>query len=261
MRCLVRTSVLQWVAFLPCPRITCGMDNNAAAARIRVELARKRMSRGRLADAAKISLSALEKGLSGTRKFSEPALTRIGDVLGLTLFEATRASTASDELGGYARATVQWLEGNYLTIRPSSKRKDDLVTYITDVTWDEAQVQLVFKELARIDAAYAQHGTVAVPHQTGHIYFTTNRHGQQRLMVVKRDVKASGAMYGLPLTLQQERGARLKPVAMPVALVPVRSLREVPALGAISPANKMHDAYRQILARVTVEGFAGILGE
>jgi Helix-turn-helix domain len=235
-----------------------------SAQRIREELARKRMSRARLADAAKVSLSSIEKGLSGRRLFTEAALTRIGDALGLSFVEDVvapgAASNAADELGGYARATVSWLEGNYLTIRPSSKRKDDLVTYITDVTWGDAQGHLVFKELARIDKAYAQFGSVAVPHQTGHIYFNTNRHGQQRLMVVKRDVMAKGAMYGLLLTLQQERGARLMPVAMPVALVPVKHLAAPPALGAITSANKMYDEYRQILARVTVEGFAAVLG-
>ncbi len=238
--------------------------SDTAAQRIREELARKRMSRARLADAAKVSLSSIEKGLSGRRVFTDAALTRIGDVLELSFVEdvatPSTAQNASDELGGYARATVSWLEGNYLTIRPSSKRKDDLVTYITDVTWDKEHGHLVFKELARIDKAYAQFGSVAVPHQTGHIYFNTNRHGQQRLMVVKRDVMAKGAMYGLLLTLQQERGARLMPVAMPVALVPVKHLGAPPVLGAITPLNKMHEEYRQILARVTVEGFAAVLG-
>jgi transcriptional regulator with XRE-family HTH domain len=237
------------------------METSAAAHKIREELARQRMSRARLADRAKISLSALEKCLTGKRKFTEATLTRIGDVLGVTLADHETATTAADELGGYARATVSWLEANYLTIRPSSKRATDLVTYITDVTWDAKAGHLVFKELARIDAAYAQFGTVAVPHQTGHIYFTTNRHGQQRLMVVKRDVQAKGSMYGLLLTLQQERGARLMPVAMPVALVPVKNLSAPPALGAVTPANKMYDEYRQILNRVTVEGFAGLLGQ
>jgi hypothetical protein len=235
------------------------METSDAAGKIREELARQRMSRARLADRAKISVSALEKCLTGKRKFTEATLTRVGDVLGLS-FQHHEALTAPDELGGYARATVSWLENNYLTIRPSSKRATDLVTYITDVTWDAKAGHLVFKELARIDAAYAQFGTVAVPHQTGHIYFTTNRHGQQRLMVVKRDVQAKGTMYGLLLTLQQERGARLKPVAMPVALVPVKNLDAPPALGALTPTSKMYDEYRQILARVTVEGFAGLLG-
>jgi hypothetical protein len=234
------------------------METGGAAGKIREELARQRISRARLADRAKISVSALEKCLTGKRKFTEATLTRIGDVLGLS-FHHQEALTAADELGGYARATVSWLENNYLTIRPSSKRATDLATYITDVTWDAKAGHLVFKELARIDAAYAQFGTVAVPHQTGHIYFTTNRHGQQRLMVVRRDVQAKGTMYGLLLTLQQERGARLKPVAMPVALVPVKNLESPPALGALTPTSKMYDEYRQILARVTVEGFAGLL--
>jgi hypothetical protein len=45
-----------------------------------------------------------------------------------------------------------------------------------------------------------------------------------------------------------------------VALVPVKTLDAPPALGAITPNNKAYDEYRQILNRVTVEGFAGLLG-
>jgi transcriptional regulator with XRE-family HTH domain len=86
------------------------METGDAARKIREELARQRMSRARLADRAKISLSALEKCLTGKRKFTEATLTRIGDVLGLALADHASATAAADELGGYARATVSWLD-------------------------------------------------------------------------------------------------------------------------------------------------------
>jgi hypothetical protein len=224
---------------------------------IKQELAKKRMSRASLAADAKISLSALEKGLSGQRKFSDTAMIRMEEVLGINLRPQTGLS-APDEMGGYARTSVAWLEGNYLTIRPSSKRVDDLFTYITDVTWNHDHSHLVFHEMARLDSAYAQKGDVAIPHQTGHIYFTTNRHGQHRLMLMRRVAK-SGELYGLLLTLQQEKGAHLLPVSMPVVLLPVANLGETPSLGVIGPTHKAHDAYREILHRVVDGGFASVL--
>lgn len=227
---------------------------------IKEQLAKKRMSRAALAAEARISLSALEKGLSGQRSFSETAMLRMEEVLGLALrAEQGQGQAAADELGGYARTSVSWLEGNYLTLRPSSKKPDELFTYITDVTWNHERNHLVFHEMARLDAAYAQKGDVAVPHQTGHIYFTTNRHGQHRLMVMKRVVR-SGELFGLLLTLQQERGAHLMPVTMPVALLPVAELNEPPALGAIGKNHRMYDTYRAVLAQVLDGGYAGMLG-
>jgi transcriptional regulator with XRE-family HTH domain len=227
---------------------------------IKQELARRRMSRASLANAAKVSLSALEKGLSGRRKFSDTTLLRIEQVIDVSLrSDAAATLTAPDELGGYARASVTWLEGNYLTLRPSFTRAQDIYAYVTDVTWDDVRHHLVFRELARLDAAYAQKGDVAVPHQTGHIYFSTNRHGQQRLMTMKRMARTS-EMFGLLLTLQQEKGAHLKPVAMPVAMLPVAGLKVAPSLGMITPAHKAHDDYARVLRGVLQEGFAGMLG-
>jgi transcriptional regulator with XRE-family HTH domain len=234
-----------------------GGDSSTAVA-IKQELARRRMSRAALAAEAKVSLSALEKGLSGQRKFSDATLVRLEQALGLS-FRAAKSMSAPDWLGGYARPAVTWLENNYLTIRPSSKRPKDLYAYVTDVTWNEECGHLVFKELARLDKAYAQWGDVAVPHQTGHIYFTTNRHGQHRLMVMKRQAR-TGELFGLLLTLQQERGAHLMPVSMPVVMVPVKTLNDRYILGNITEDSKAHENYSARLAMVLQEGFAGVLG-
>jgi transcriptional regulator with XRE-family HTH domain len=231
---------------------------SSIAVAIKQELARRRMSRAALAADAKVSLSALEKGLSGKRKFSDATLVRLEQVLGLS-FRVAKSMSAPDWLGGYARPAVTWLENNYLTIRPSSKRPKDLYAYVTDVTWNDERGHLVFKELARVDKAYAQWGDVAVPHQTGHIYFTTNRHGQHRLMVMKRQAR-TGELFGLLLTLQQERGAHLMPVSMPVVMVPIAKLTEPPALGAITENNKAHEGYARKLSLVLEDRFAGVLG-
>lgn len=232
-------------------------ETSPVAVMIKEALARHRMSRAKLAADAKISLSALEKGLSGQRSFSESAVVRLQDVLGVTL-KGPQAATAPDELGGYARTTVNWLEGNYLTIRPANRRQGGLYTYTTIISWDDARACLVFDERARLDRAYAQKGDVAVPHQTGHIYFCTNRHGQQRLMIMQRKA-VSGEMFGLLLTLQQERGASLSPITMPVAMVPIASLKEPPSMGVIGEQHKHFVPYAMWLRGVEAGGFAQIL--
>ena len=60
-----------------------------------------------------------------------------------------------------------------------------------------------------------------MPHQSGHIYLVTNRHGQHRLVVLARPT-ITGEMHGLVTTLQAGRGSHLSPVSMPVVLQPCK---------------------------------------
>jgi transcriptional regulator with XRE-family HTH domain len=226
---------------------------------IRQELARKRLSRAGLAATAGISLSSLEKGLSGARSFSADTVVRLETALGVNLRNAVAGPlTAPDSLGGYARQSVKWLEGSYVTLRPSSKREKDIVSYLTEILWDETANHLTFRENYRADKDYAQKGDVAVPHQSGHIYLVTNRHGQHRTMMLSRH-GVSGGLHGLLLTLQQERGASLLPVSMPVALLPVVKLKEPPVLGVITVENKHYDQLRAALDKTIDGGFAVML--
>jgi transcriptional regulator with XRE-family HTH domain len=226
---------------------------------IRQELARKRLSRAGLAASAGISLSSLEKGLSGARSFSGDTVVRLEAALGVNLRKAASGPlTAADSLGGYARQSVTWLEGSYVTLRPSSKRAQDIVSYLTEICWDDVANNLTFREHYRADKDYAQKGDVAVPYQSGHIYLVTNRHGQHRVMMLSRH-GVSGGLHGLLMTLQQERGASLLPVSMPVALLPVAKLKEPPVLGVISPENKGYDHLRSALDRTLDGGFAVML--
>jgi transcriptional regulator with XRE-family HTH domain len=233
----------------------------AVAGRIKEELARRRLSRAALAAKAKISISTLEKGLSGQRQLTEQTLTRLEDVLGVKLRSTlkTKAQFAPEGLGSYARPAVSWLEGNYMTLRPASSRPQNIYSYVTEVSWDSESNHLVFRELMRTDKAYAQSGSVAVPHQSGHIYFVTNKHGQHRLMLLSRHVM-SGELHGLLLTLQQGRGTQLQPIAMPVALVPITRLKEPPVLGIISEAHHGYERLRGYLDRTLADGFALMLG-
>src|SRR5215467_14394076 len=60
-------------------------QSRSVAAVIREELARRRISRKRLADQAKISISTLEKALSGRRPFTLATTIRLEEALGVSL--------------------------------------------------------------------------------------------------------------------------------------------------------------------------------
>ena len=169
-------------------------QSRSVAALVREELARRRMSRQRLADHAKISISTLEKALSGRRPFTLATTIRLEEALGIAL--RTRAAPsqpapqpgiAPGELGFYARPAVAWLEGDYLTLRPSfGGDRDALYAYRTEISWDDASSRLVFRESERLDAAFTQEGFVSLPNQSGHIYLVTNRQGAARRPVAER---------------------------------------------------------------------------
>src|ERR1700716_2922651 len=206
-------------------------QSRSVAALVREELPRRRISRQLLADKAKISISTLEKALSGRRPFTLATTIRLEQALGVAL-RANDApvpaphGVAPDELGFYSRRAVQWIEGAYLTLRPSFGDKDAIYAYRTEIAWDEASSRLTFKESERLDAAFTQHGLVSVPAPSGHIYLITNVHGQYRMIIVTRPT-ISGEMYGILTTLPGGRGGPLTPVAAPVALVPLGKMKEV----------------------------------
>jgi transcriptional regulator with XRE-family HTH domain len=241
-------------------------DIESVIARVREELARRRISRQRLADDARISVSTLEKVLSGRRTFTLATLVRLEEALGVTLRPARingarrigdRPLVAPDDLGNYARAQVAWLEGAYLTLIPSFGERSAISAYRTDIRWDDAQACLTFRESERVDGAFTQHGHVAMPNQTGHIYLVTNRHGQQRLAILSRPA-SQGSMHGLLATLLSGRGSQLTPVAAPIALTPLDALTKA-TFGRISQGQPDYARYRTLLRRTLDESFAVLM--
>jgi transcriptional regulator with XRE-family HTH domain len=246
-------------------------DNNLSdeqsrqiADQIREELARRRISRKGLADHAKISISTLEKALSGRRPFTLATTIRLEEALGVSLRAKPMAAPgaaaqmlAPGELGYYSRPAVSWIEGNYLTLRPSFGDRDAIYAYRIEIAWDDECSSLVFRESQRIDAAFTQAGTVSVPNQSGHIYLVTNRNGQYRLIIVSRPT-ISGEMYGILTTLQVGRGSQLMPVSAPVVMIPAEAVKEM-QFGQISAADRCYALYRQYLKRTVDEQFAVFL--
>jgi transcriptional regulator with XRE-family HTH domain len=230
---------------------------------IREEIARRRISRQSLAEQAKLSLSTLEKVLGGRRPFTLATTVRLEQALGVSLRKGMDAQPAAapvngdiapDGLGAYSRRAVMWLEGIYITLRPSFGDKEAIYAYRTEIAWDAAASVLAFREGERLDAAYTQFGEVAVPNQSGFIYLVTNRHGQHRLITVSRPT-ISGEMYGIITTLLAGRGSLLTPIAAPIAFLPVKSVAN-PSVGRISPDDANYAVYREHLRRTIDEPFA-----
>jgi transcriptional regulator with XRE-family HTH domain len=233
--------------------------SRSVAVVVREELARRRISRKRLADQAKISISTLEKALSGRRPFTLATTIRLEDALGVALRKADGAASpaaahASGDLGFYSRPAVAWLEETYLTLRPSFSDPAAIYAYRTEICWDEGISGLVFRESERVDAEFAQQGQVSVPNQSGYIYLVTQRQGQYRLVIVSRPT-IKGEMYGIMTTLQVGRGAQLLPVAAPVAYVPLKGVHK-PEFGRVAAGHGSYERYRALLRRTIEEPFA-----
>lgn len=229
------------------------------ARRVREELARRRLSRQALADMARVSISTLEKALSGRRAFTLATLVRLEQALGVPLQKASTTSVdplaaSPDSLGAYSQNAVRWLEGRYLTLRPSFGTPGDIYAYATIIQWDAELGCLVFSESERLDSSFSQSGKVSLPHLSGHIYLVTNVEGQYRLAVLGRPT-IQGALYGILSTLMVGHGSQLIPAAAPFVLLRLKAETEI-AFGRITTDHPDYVRYRAELDLVTAEGFA-----
>src|SRR5260370_34227631 len=164
-------------------------QSRQVAETIREEIARRRIARQSLAEQAKLSLSTLEKVLGGRRPFTLAATVRLEQALGVCLRKAQAAQPvaaqvngdiAPEGLGAYSRRSVAWLEGIYVTLRPSFGDRGAIYAYRTEIAWDATASSLLFRESEKLDAAYSHSGEVAVPDPTCHIHLGTNRPGPHR---------------------------------------------------------------------------------
>lgn len=234
-------------------------ESEAIAKAIREELARRRMSRQQLADVAKISLSTLEKALSGQRPLTIATAVRLEEALKRSLRAGNVADVsripgiAPEALGSYARPSVQWIEGDYLTIRPSFSTPGAYYAYRTSILWEPVKSHLIFCESERLDVAFTQEGEVSVPHQSGFVYLVTNKVGQYRLAILSKPTIA-GEMFGILTTLQSGRGPQLLPVSTPIVFVPMAKGGDHP-FGKIEPGSPHHARCESLIRRTIEEPF------
>lgn len=238
-------------------------ETRLLVAAVREAMARRRLSRAALAHEARLSLSTLEKVLSGRRPFSLATTIRLEEALKVPLRAALAGAAAEqhapEHLGSYARAGVAWIEGTYLTLRPSFGAPGAIYAYRTTIGWDDRASCLAFTEGERLDDGFTQSGSVSVPSQSGHVYLVTNRHGQHRMAILGRPTIAR-EMYGILTTLQSGRGSQLTPAATPLALVPLDAAGPAPGFGRIAPDHPRHADYRRHVDRVAADAFGLFVG-
>lgn len=224
---------------------------------VREELARRRLSRQWLADEAKVSLSTLEKALAGRRPFTLATVVRLEDALGTSLRGRQSSPDlrlfAPESMGAYARPAVQWLEGTYLTLRPSFSETGAIFAYLTSIGWDETGGHLAFGEAARTDSDYEQKGFVSFPNLSGAIYLVTISEGQYRMALLNRP--SARWLSGILLTLAAGDGAQLIPAAVPIALVRT-SADQKKVVGVVRRGDECFEEYRACVDRVTHQGYA-----
>ncbi|WP_395613274.1 multiprotein-bridging factor 1 family protein [Allosphingosinicella sp.] len=229
------------------------------AQKVREELARRRMSRQGLADLARISISTLEKALTGRRSFTLATVIRLEEALGTSLRGGMPAAqphpseSAPDSLGGYNHGAVRWLEGRYWTLRPVFRGDPGVFAYLTTIRWEPACSCLVFSEGERGDA-HAQHGQVSMPHMSGHIYLVTSEEGQYRLAILGRP-NVKGSLYGVLTTLLVGHGSQLVPASAPIALLRLED-GTTPACGRIDVDHPDYAACRAEIDTVIQADYA-----
>ena len=236
-------------------------QSRSIAEAVREALARRRMSRQMLADQARISLSTLDKALSGSRPFTVATTIRLEEALGASLRgtpSGNGSGLAPETLGSYSQIASIWLEGVYLTLRPSFGAPGAIFAYQTEILWDNAVSHLIFREGERLDAEFSHTGVVSLPPESGHVYLVTNKRGQYRLAVLGRPT-IKGDMYGILTTLQTGRGSHLTPAATPVVLVRDNAGLAAPVFGRIHEGDACYQAYRGLLDRVTGDHFAAFM--
>jgi hypothetical protein len=237
-----------------------GSENVALV--VREELARRRLSRQWLADEARVSLSTLEKALAGSRPFTLATVVRLEDALGKSLRAPAHGHDepkmfAPETMGAYARPAVKWLEGTYLTMRPSFSEEGAIFAYLTSISWSEPAGHLVFSEAQRTDAEYEQKGFVSFPNLSGTLYLVTIWEGQYRMALLNRP--SGRYLSGVLLTLASGEGAQLIPAAVPIVLLPIEAGEEK-TLGVVRDGDAAYGEYRNCVDRVTQRGYARFPG-
>ena len=237
-----------------------GSENVALV--VREELARRRLSRQWLADEARVSLSTLEKALAGSRPFTLATVVRLEDALGKSLRAPAHGHDepkmfAPETMGAYARPAVKWLEGTYLTMRPSFSEEGAIFAYLTSISWSEPAGHLVFSEAQRTDAEYEQKGFVSFPNLSGTLYLVTIWEGQYRMALLNRP--SGRYLSGVLLTLASGEGAQLIPAAVPIVLLPIEAGEEK-TLGVVRDGDAAYGEYRDCVDRVTQRGYARFPG-
>ena len=199
-----------------------------------------------------LSKSSIEKLFQGD--FTERTLNKIEGVL-KTSFQRPSAikETAAKSVGGYVFDAVEYLQGDYLCIRPMFANPANINAYLIAIAWSDAQKCLVFEEKSRFDGKYRQNGTVYIPFGTAFMNLVSSSAGNVRTILLSLP-DSDDMMRGIISTLSNPKGSIFIPVAAPIVLRKLRTAEE-PECGVISADHRRYGEYQSWLASVLTEEF------
>ena len=212
-----------------------------------IGLARKDLIREHL------SKSSIEKLFQGD--FTERTLNKVEGIL-KTSFQRQpnpRDDTAAKSVGGYVFDAVEYLQGDYLCVRPMFANPANFNAYLISMTWSDAQKCLVFEEKSRFDGKYRQIGTVYIPFGTAFMNLVSSSAGNVRTILLSLP-DSEDMMRGIISTLSNPKGSIYIPVAAPIVLRKLRAGEE-PELGVIARDNRRYAEYQSWLTTVLTEEF------
>ena len=199
-----------------------------------------------------LSKSSIEKLFQGD--FTERTLNKVEGIL-KTSFQRqpTPGDTAAKSVGGYVFDAVEYLQGDYLCLRPMFAKPANINAYLITIAWSDEQKCLVFEEKSRFDSKYRQIGTVYIPFGTSFMNLVSSSAGNVRTVLLSLP-DTEDIMRGIISTLSNPKGSIYIPVAAPIVL---RKLQpgETPELGVISRENSRYSEYQSWLATVLTEEF------
>lgn len=227
-------------------------DKKAIASAIQRHLDAKGLARKDLIR-EHLSKSSIEKLFQGD--FTERTLNKVEGILktGFQRQAAVRDDTAAKSVGGYVFDAVEYLQGDYLCVRPMFANPANFNAYLISIGWSDAQKCLMFEEKSRFDGKYRQVGTVYIPFGTAFMNLVSSSAGNVRTVLLSLP-DTEDMMRGIISTLSNPKGSIYIPVAAPIVLRKLRAGEE-PELGVIARDNRRYGEYQSWLATVLTEEF------
>jgi hypothetical protein len=198
-----------------------------------------------------LSKSSIEKLFQGD--FTERTLDKVEGILKASFRKPSGKETADRSVGGYVFDAVEYLQGDYLCVRPMFANAANFNAYLVTISWSEERKCLVFEEKSRFDEKYRQQGTVHIPFGTAYMNLVSSSAGNVRTILLSLP-DSDDLMRGIILTLSNPKGSVYIPVASPIVLRKLGNA-EVPELGIITEGRRCHGEYQSLLATVLTEEF------
>jgi hypothetical protein len=200
-----------------------------------------------------LSKSSIEKLFQGD--FTERTLNKVEGILKTSFRKSSagRDDTADRSVGGYVFDAVEYLQGDYLCVRPMFANPANFNAYLVTISWSDERKCLVFEEKSRFDGKYRQKGTVHIPFGTAYMNLVSSSAGNVRTILLSLP-DSDDLMRGIILTLSNPKGSVYIPVASPIVLRKLRKAEE-PELGVITENQLSHGEYQSSLATVLTEEF------